>query len=256
MDKKELKVSIIIATYNSEQHLEQTLESVLKQTYKNIELIVVDGLSTDNTITILKKYLNKLTFISEQDLGISDAFNKGIRLSTGQFIYFLGSDDFLLSPYVIADMMENVDDHDMLLCGKIKRVSLNGQEVLWTAPKSMAFHKRSLLFKMALPHQGLFMNKKYFTEYGMFDVFNKYAMDYELLLRSFKNFPEVIMKDIYVAAWREGGIGADATEWVLEEYNKIKVKNKVAPVFLLNLIHKYIRFKYLVKKVIKWIRKK
>lgn len=245
--KYNMKVSIIIATYNAEEYLNKAIDSVLNQTYKNLELIIIDGVSKDNTLNILKSYEDKLKYISEKDNGISDAFNKGIKMSTGNFIYFLGADDFLLKENVIEKMMEEITTNDMIICGKIKRVDITGDKCLWIAPKSLNFDKRSLLFRMSLPHQSVFMNRKFFDKYGYFDGSNKYSMDYDLLLRAYKEFPKVIMKDILVAAWREGGIGADVTEKVFEEYHNIKIKNNVSNVFILKLIKEYINFKYFIK---------
>lgn len=92
------KITFITATFNSEKTLEQTISSILEQTYHDIEYIVIDGGSTDGTIDILKKYGNKIRWISEPDNGICDAVGKGIDLSTGDYINIIGSDDSLLAP--------------------------------------------------------------------------------------------------------------------------------------------------------------
>ena len=90
------KISIITITFNSEEHLEQTIESVAAQTYPSIEYIIVDGGSTDGTLDIIKRHEEDIDrWISEPDDGIADAFNKGIALATGDFVYFLNSDDYL-----------------------------------------------------------------------------------------------------------------------------------------------------------------
>jgi len=112
------------------------------------------------------------------------------------------------------------------------------------------FSKFSLLFRMSLPHQALFTNKLFFDKFGLFDVDNKFCMDYELLLRAYKNFPNVIMKDIFVSAWVEGGIGVN-TLGVYKEYDNIKRKNKVSSNFILFLINKWILFKYYIKNLLK-----
>lgn len=237
-------VSIIIVTLNAAEALEETIKSIKSQTYKNIELIVIDGSSNDNTLKVIdknKKYINY--WISEPDKGISDAFNKGVLASHGDYINFQGSGDVLTDSNVIEQIMNNVDvSKDILVCGMIKRVDEKGQQIFTTKP---TFSKWHLLYKMALPHQGLFTNKIFFNKYGLFNLKCRYAMDYELLLRAYKKFPNVIMKDVVVSAWKEGGIGANRVFEVIKEYNKIRIENKIAPKLLLWLINKaeIIRYK-------------
>ena len=250
-----MKVSIISVSLNNESTIKQTIESVYQQTFRYLEYIIVDGGSTDGTLTIIKEYAKKfsgrLKWISEKDKGISDAFNKGIYLSTGDFLYFLGADDYLLSDDSIQKVMKEADpEKDMLICGRIRRVNKDGKNVLWTAPRSLKFNKASLLFRMSLPHQGLFTNKRFFDLWGKFDLNNKYCMDYELLLRAYKDLPEVKIKDIEIAAWRAGGIGKDRILDVLKEYKDIKIKNKVAPVVIIYLIYFYSILKYNLKNVL------
>ena len=89
-------ISVITVVLNGEKYLEESILSVIKQTYENVELIIIDGGSTDKTLNIIRKYENSIDFwISEQDSGIYNAMNKGIKLSTGDFIGFVGSDDYL-----------------------------------------------------------------------------------------------------------------------------------------------------------------
>jgi len=248
LQNKKPLVTIITTVYNDAKNLECTIQSILTQTYKNLEYIIIDGGSTDGTVGIIKKYEDKLAYwVSEEDKGISDAFNKGVKKSKGDYINFQGAGDHFLLDDVIEKMMEDVNiENDWLLCGRIERVSQKGDILFSTGTN---FTKRSLLFRMSLPHQALFTNKKFFADYGLFDVDNKFCMDYELLLRAYKKFPKVVMKDIFVSAWRDGGIGAERTIKVYEEYLKIKIKNKVAPTWVLRLIFYWSIFKYYVKKI-------
>jgi glycosyltransferase involved in cell wall biosynthesis len=251
--KNNIKVTIITPSFNSEKTIEETILSVLNQTYKNIEFIVIDGGSTDKTVDIIKKYQDKIHYwISEKDHGISEAFNKGLIVATGDYINFQGADDYLLSNDVVEQMMKDIDkEKDWLVCGKIERVrDTQDKNVVFKTSKKFS-GKRSLLFRMSLPHQALFTNKKFFEKYGNFDVNNKFCMDYELLLRAYKYFPEVIMKDIFVSAWREGGIGKDQTLKIFKEYLKIKKDNKIAPIWVLYLIYLWSIIKYYIKKYVK-----
>lgn len=248
-------VSIISATKNADRFLKQSIESVYTQTYPNIEYIVIDGGSTDGTIKILKLFDKrlktndkrskiKLKWVSEKDRGIADAFNKGVGMAHGDFIYFLGADDVLKTPDVIGKMMEGVDpDKDMIVCGRIERIK-QGKKYESVYASSLRFFPLMLLYKMGLPHQGMFMNKKFFETYGLFDITLKYAMDYELLLRAYHNFPNVILKDVVVAGWREGGVGNKKLFEVLEEYHSIRIKNRIAHPFMLKVIHEIVKARY------------
>lgn len=238
------KISIIIPTLNKCQELSETLESIRNQTYKNVEVVVIDGGSRDGTVNLLKKSNAAVSsWLSEPDNGISDAFNKGVRLSTGDYLYFLGAGDYLWDNNVLTKMMQGIDPmKDILVCGRINRIPEKGNRVLYTS--TLNFKKWHLLYKMSLPHQGLFMGKKYFDKYGLFDMHLKYSMDYDLLLRSYKNFPEVVLKDVMVAAWREGGVGKDRTLEIFDEYKMIRIKNKIAPKMLIDFIDILSRLKY------------
>jgi hypothetical protein len=94
------------------------------------------------------------------------------------------------------------------------------------------------------------MHKSFFKQYGLFDVHNVFCMDYELLLRAYSNFPAVLIKDIVVAAWREGGVGANRIPQILQEYYHIKLKNKVAPKCFLWSIYQWSLAKYYLKKIL------
>jgi glycosyltransferase involved in cell wall biosynthesis len=245
-------VTIIIATYNVASSLEKTIQSILSQTYPDIEIIVIDGGSTDGTVDILKKFQEKIAYwVSEPDKGISDAFNKGVQKATGTYINFQGAGDIFVSDTVIEQMMEGVQsDHDQLVCGRIQRAKGDGTILFTTKP---VFKKKSLLFRMSLPHQALFTSKLFFETYGLFDVNNRYCMDYELLLRAYRTLPAVVMKDVLVSAWQDGGIGTGRLLEVYREYDMIKRKHGVAPTWILSTIHRWILLKFYTKIIIKKI---
>ena len=243
-----LKVSIIICVLNGEKLLSETINSIVNQSYCNFELIIIDGGSTDKTIEIIKSFdLPKIKWISEPDKGISDAFNKGIKLATGDYINFQGDGDGFINNNSISDLFSNLDLKEKpIVCGNIQRIDIKGN-LLYKTKIKKRFDKKSLLFKMSLPHQGLFIPKEFFAKYGEFDLNNKYCMDYELLLRSYNNFPKVITRDLVVSNWRADGLGQGKTLEILKEYHKIKLKNKVASKSLLVVIHIYSIFKYYLK---------
>ena len=168
-------VSIIIATYNSEKTIENSVKSVLNQDYKNIELIIVDGSSTDNTINILKKFKN-IICISEKDNGVYDAFNKGIKIAKGNWLYFLGSDDVLYKNDVITKVFanKNLNNVDIIL-GKI---------LFDSSRIHNSFFNWSLFFRNSTHHQSCFYKKSNFKNFE-YDTSFKISSDYELNLRMY-----------------------------------------------------------------------
>ena len=246
-----LKVSIIISVLNGEKYIGDTIKSILNQNYPNKELIIIDGGSKDGTTDILKKYSSKIQWISEPDKGISDAFNKGIKLATGDFINFQGDGDGFIHDNVLTEIFNNrVLKKDIIICGNIIRIDNNGKKLFKTRLKGK-FNKKSLLFKMSLPHQGLFMPMSFFDKYGLFDLKIKYAMDYELLLRAYKLFPEVVLINSPVAYWRADGLGEGKTIQILKEYLSIKKKNKVLNPIILSLIFVFDIAKFFLKSILK-----
>jgi glycosyltransferase involved in cell wall biosynthesis len=245
---KSLKMSIIISILNGSKSIKDVVKSILNQNFKNLELIIIDGGSTDDTINIIENFNSpKIKWITEPDKGISDAFNKGLRLATGDYINFQGDGDGFINNSSISDLFSNLDLKERpIVCGNIQRIDIKGNLLYKTKIKNR-FDKKSLLFKMSLPHQGLFIPKEFFAKHGEFDLNNKYCMDYELLLRSYNNFPKVITKDLVVSNWRADGLGEGKTLEILKEYHKIKLKNKVASKPLLVVIHIYSIFKYYLK---------
>ena len=244
------KVSIILSVLNGKAHIYNTIRSILNQNYQNKELIVIDGGSKDGTLDILRKHSNKIKWISESDKGISDAFNKGIKLATGDYINFQGDGDGFIHENVLTEIFQNKTiKKNQIICGNIKRIDKKGN-ILFTTRLKENFRKTSLLFKMSLPHQGLFMPRSFFDKYGLFDLNTKFAMDYELLLRAYKSFPEVVIINSPIAYWRADGLGEGKTLKVLEEYLRIKKKNKVENSFLLNVIYLFDVSKYVIKSII------
>ena len=246
------KISIITVVYNGEKYLEETIQSIISQTYDNMEYIIIDGGSTDGTLDIIKKYEDKISYwISEKDGGISDAFNKGVKASTGEYINFQGDGDGFISSDALEKVFEGINsDEDIFVSARIKRVDIYGKE-LFRSKHIENFDKKSLLFRMSLPHQGLFTHKSYFDKYGLFDVDNTFCMDYDHLLRSYHNFPKVVTKDIVVARWRDDGLGNGRTLEIFKEYDKIKRDNKVSNSIILDCIKYWTLFKFYIKKIIR-----
>jgi len=252
LDENKPLVSIITAVYNGEQFLEETIKSVITQTYENFEYIIIDGGSIDGTLDIIKKYEDKIDYwISEKDQGISDAFNKGIKVANGDYINFQGDGDGFISFDALEKTFQDINPtEDIFVSARISRIDENGKK-LFTSKYIEKFDKRSLLFRMSMPHQGLFTHKSYFEKYGLFDVNNTFCMDYEHLLRAYHDFPKVVTKDIIVANWRADGLGNGRELEIFKEYDKIKRDNFVANSLVLNGIKYWTLFKYYIKKLMR-----
>lgn len=177
------KVSVITVCLNSEKTIEQTIKSVINQTYKNIEYIVIDGQSTDRTEEIIKKYSNSISkIVSEPDKGIYDAMNKGISYASGDIIGLLNSDDWYELDAVehAVDAFET-DDADVIY-GKISLVYKNGYEVVLKNADI-----KVLDYRMCIQQTASFVRKAVYEKYGLYDQTYRIAADYELFLKIYRN---------------------------------------------------------------------
>lgn len=181
-------VTIITSTLNAEKYLRESIKSVINQSYKNYEYIIIDGSSTDGTIDILKEHEREISYwISEPDTGIYEAWNKGIEQSHGEWIIFIGADD-QLTPNALEDYINfinnNANRQFSYISSKIKRINLNGtlEGVVGQAWKWNEFKLR-----MTTAHPGSFHSRLLFQEYGKFNTNYKIVSDYEMLLRPKEN---------------------------------------------------------------------
>ena len=180
-----LKVSIITVCFNSEKTIEDTIKSVVNQTYENIEYIVIDGGSTDKTIEIINKYKENIsTLISEKDNGIYDAINKGIKLASGDIIANLNSDDFYIDNKVISDVVAAFNEAKTdLLYADLYYVDTKDTSKIIRYWKSKQYKEGLFLKGWMPPHPTFFVKKEVYQNYGMFNLEFKSAADYEIMLR-------------------------------------------------------------------------
>lgn len=180
-----MKISIITSVYNNKETIEDAINSVLSQSYKNIEYVLVDGASSDGTLDVIEKYKDKVDiFISESDKGIYDGLNKGVRLATGDVVAFLHSDDLYASDTIIEDIAKEFQstNADGVYGDLVYTLKEDTTKVLryW---KSKDFDI-SLLKKGWMPaHPTLFLRKSVYDTYGVFDLSFKIAGDYDFMLR-------------------------------------------------------------------------
>lgn len=181
MDENNVKISIITVVYNNAIGLERTILSVLNQTYKNYEYIIVDGDSTDGTIDIIKKYEKYLAnWISEKDEGIYDAMNKGAKMATGELIAFLNSDDWYELDTLEYVNSQYIELHWDALATRVHKVKETGE--CYESAKYTDTRINELDIRNTICHQGLFVKRNWFHKVGFFDLQYKLVADYNWML--------------------------------------------------------------------------
>jgi glycosyltransferase involved in cell wall biosynthesis len=180
-----MKITVITVCFNSAASIADTLASVVAQTYPTIEHIVIDGESTDDTVNIVRdrgKHVARL--ISEPDRGIYDAMNKGIRISSGEVIGFINSDDFLASPDVIAKVARAFGDPSIDACyGDLCYVKPDDVASVVRYWRSSAFSPGLFLRGWCPPHPTLYVRRRVYERFGEFDLRYRIAADAELMMR-------------------------------------------------------------------------
>jgi len=230
-----MKVSIITACYNAEKTVEDTIKSVVKQTYSNIEYIIVDGASKDSTLAIVEKYGNLVAkIISEPDNGVYNAMNKGIKAATGDLLFFLNADDIFINELVIDQFANFAKNNPQGL--------ILGNLILLDKYDGRIYHeKQSLidniqLLKSTVFHPATFFRREIFEKYGLYNEKNKIASDYEWYLNYFvKNNGNFAYLDKPVSIFSMGGLSSnnecgkihkEEREKIQKQYfNKFQLKN-------------------------------
>ena len=204
-----MKISIITVCYNSAATIADTIMSISKQTYPNIEYIVVDGLSKDNTVEIIQKNEGVISkWISEKDNGIYDAMNKGIAMATGDVIGILNADDVYADNNVLDDVMKAFNDETISgVYGDLKYVQQNDLSKVIRFWKSGTYRPGKFLEGWMPPHPTFYVRKKVYDEFGVFRTGMPSASDYEFMLRVIhvKNIKLAYIPKVFVLM-REGGL--------------------------------------------------
>ncbi len=198
-----MRVSIITATYNSSETIVDTLKSLEQQSYPDIEYIIIDGASKDNTLEVVRQNCTRVSkIISEPDKGIYDALNKGIQAATGDVIGFLHSDDLFAYPDAVADIVATLEkNQSQAAYADLAYVSKDDTDKmvrLWT---SGDYQRNKMLSGWMPPHPTFYMKRELYQSLGQFDLGFKIAADYDSLLRylwsnkvSMSYLPKVLIK--------------------------------------------------------------
>ncbi len=205
-------ISIIVAVFNGTKTLQQCIDSVSQQTYPHKELIIIDGGSDDGTVELLKANNQQITlWISEPDNGIYHAWNKGLAKAKGEWIGFLGSDDYFWDTTVLERMarhLEKLPPDIRLVYGQIMLLNSKDEELhLYGGPWQNV--KKRFKQLMSIPHLGMLHHRSLFEQNGGFDESFRIAGDYEFLLRELKTADAEFIPDIVTVAMRQGGISSN-----------------------------------------------
>lgn len=198
-----MKFTIITAVFNGEEYLTETIESVINQTYRNIEYIIIDGGSTDGTINLIKKYEHHLShWQSEKDESMYEAINKGLKLATGDYVLCLNSDDQLFSSNTILEVFLYMQKNQGFFAyyGDIVKIKGNQKK----SKKTFQCSHNNLLYSQHcsfVPHPTLFINKIIAQNY-QYNTFFRYASDYDYILNLTK-FVSLKYMPINITLFRE-----------------------------------------------------
>lgn len=221
-----MKISIITIVYNRSHCIIDCIQSVLNQTYNNIEYLVIDGGSTDGTQQKIETFKDRLDFyISEKDEGVYDAFNKGIQNATGDIIGILNSDDFFYEPDTISNVVKAFKKSGAdLVYAKGLFVDKDNPQKIKRIYSSKPFHKRYLYFGWIPLHTTIFVKREVFETYGLYNSTYKIASDYEISLRWFQN--DSLKKHFHnewVVKMRMGGLSTSARFQLSKSKEDLKI---------------------------------
>lgn len=240
-----MKISIITVVLNAKQTIRDTIESVLFQNYKDIEVIVIDGNSVDGTIDIIKGYGKQITqFVSEPDKGIYDAMNKGVALATGDIIGILNADDFYIDNTVI-EKIANIFQQEKVDSVFADLVYIKGNNLNKIIRKydSSSFHPDKFSYGVMPAHPTFFTKKTIYRQYGVFRTDLKIAADFDILARflythkiSYYYLPQTIVK------MRLGGVStALSSVWINNiEILRVCKENNIKTNFF-KILRRYVR---------------
>lgn len=245
MDKNP-KISIITICYNSEKYIDKCIQSVVNQSYENKEYIIIDGGSFDATLQIIDKYKEHVDcIISEPDNGISDAFNKGIRKSTGDVIVFINSDDQLYEN-ALNIFSEYYDPHIDVYCGNV---------ILWNSVTNYKALGKALMkiphipFNYRVWHQAVYISKSAYNRYGVYNKKIKYIMDLDLVMRMYQNKAKFKAIPKVLAVFQLGGVSQDSSSKLWQERQQV-ILNNGGNKFHVFVWLTYLRLRTFIKKVL------
>jgi len=247
-----MKISIITVAFNSEKYIQTAIESVLNQDYNNVEYIIIDGNSTDRTLSIINEYKDKINIlVSEPDKGIYDAMNKGLKLASGDVIATLNSDDMYIDNTILSKVAASFAQNNCdIIYGNLYYVKSNDTEKIVRKWITKPFKKNAFKKGWHPPHPTFFVRKNIYLKYGYFNLGFKLAADFELMLRFLENHAaSSFYMNIPMVKMRLGGATNKNLKNIINQnfecYNAFKKNNLPVSVLypLYRLLPKLFQFK-------------
>ncbi len=244
-------ISIITVCYNSQATIAKTIESVIAQSRQDIEYIIIDGASTDNTLNIIKKYQQTypIKLISEPDNGIYDAMNKGVNIANGKWVLFLNSDDYLYNKEVISIVIPMLEKTNCDILYGATEFRYDNFNLIKQPSPLKAFWRR-----MPFNHQSCYTKRQLLINHP-FDVSYKIAADYEFLIYHYKHGASFHKTENILSSFNINGFSEKLQTEATNEYIKI-LKKEWGYTLKIRLFYKLIALKPIVKKIIPWKLKK
>lgn len=213
------KLSIITIVYNNVRDIERTIKSIVNQTYKNIEYIIIDGKSTDGTLAVIEQYKTQIAkIVSEPDKGIYDAMNKGLKMATGDYILFMNSGDEIYDEHTVEDIFETSPGADIYY-GETEMYNDNWESLgrrRHEAPEE--FNWTSFKYGMNVSHQAIYIRRSIIVPY---DLTYKYSSDIDWIIKAAKKASSIVNVNRYVAKYLVGGMSKKKHRESLKERFKI-----------------------------------
>nr|WP_243750561.1 glycosyltransferase family 2 protein [Thiomicrorhabdus marina] len=239
-------ITVVTVVYNGEQFLEETILSVINQTYDNVEYIIIDGGSTDGTLDIIKKYDHAIDYwVSEKDKGIYDAMNKGIDLATGEWINFMNGGDRFHAPTTLKDIFLEKKYEEIVLFGDVL-ADYGDFKKVFKAKTNLG----NLWKGMCFSHQSTFLNTRYHKS-NKYNISFKLAADFDVIYNAYVKGCLFKYVGTIISTIEVGGVSYVQREKVLNEYSKVSASHKYsirALYFYISRIQ--LRLKSMVKKII------
>ncbi|SDI33250.1 glycosyltransferase family 2 protein [Mucilaginibacter sp. P25] len=217
------RLSVVTIVYNNVRDIERTIQSVINQTYSNIEYVIVDGLSNDGTLQVIDQYKSQITkFISEKDGGIYDAMNKGLALATGDYVIFMNSGDEFYDNETVAAVFAAAEDADIYY-GETEMIADDGSSLGQRRHKAPAkFTWRGFKYGMSISHQAIYIRRSLAEPY---DPRYQLSSDIDWIIRAAKKAKKIVNVNRYVAKYLVGGMSKKKHRQSLMERFEIMKQN-------------------------------
>lgn len=237
-----MKITIITVCYNASKTIEDTIKSVINQSYKDLEYIIIDGGSTDGTKEIVEKYKKvfPIIFVSEKDNGIYDAMNKGVDLATGEYINFMNADDYFFNKTVIEEVIPFLNTQYDIVYGNME-VRYKNFKMIKIEPEP------KYLWMGPVNHQSSFIKREMMKKY-MYNVNNKIVADFEFFLTVYYNSGKLLKIDKTIASFSNDGVSQIKDKQVIIDcYKTVK---KFRKDLIIEIYYTILKMKPLIKKLL------